>query len=108
VIFVCNPDEEAGSPFSGTTIKEVARECDVAFVLEAGREHGDIVSARKGLTTIRAELTGRAAHAGVEPEKGQHAVLDGAPKAAELQALNGHTRGVTVNVGVLSGGTGPK
>ena len=54
-------------------IQEFARESDVAFVLEAGRENGDIVSARKGITTIHVELTGRAAHAGVEPERGRHA-----------------------------------
>jgi glutamate carboxypeptidase len=105
VTFVCNPDEEVGSPFSGPVIKEVAKESDVAFVLEAGRANGDIVSARKGVTTIRVELTGRAAHAGVEPEKGRHAVLDGAMKTVDLQALNGRFPGVTVNVGVLSGGT---
>ncbi len=107
VTFVCNPDEEVGSPFSGPLIREIALESNAAFVLEAGRENGDIVSARKGITSIRAELSGRAAHAGVEPEKGRHAVLDAAMKTVELQALNGRFEGVTVNVGVLSGGTRP-
>jgi glutamate carboxypeptidase len=107
VTFVCNPDEETGSPFAGPVIQEVAKESDVAFILEAGRENGDIVSARKGVTTIHVELVGRAAHAGVEPDRGHHAVLDGALKAAELQGLNGRWPGVTVNVGVLSGGTRP-
>src|SRR6266571_6381419 len=107
VTFVCNPDEEVGSPFSGPLIREIALESNTAFVLEAGRENGDIVSARKGITSIRAELSGRAAHAGVEPEKGRHAVLDAAMKTVELQALNGRFEGVTVNVGVLSGGTRP-
>jgi glutamate carboxypeptidase len=107
VTFVCNPDEEAGSPFSGPAIRELAGRSGAAFVLEAGRENGDIVSARKGITTIRAELAGRSAHAGVEPERGRHAVLDGALKTAELQALNGQLPGVTVNVGVLNGGTRP-
>jgi glutamate carboxypeptidase len=107
VTFVCNPDEEAGSPFAGPVIEELAGRSEVAFILEAGRENGDIVSARKGVTTIHAKLTGRAAHAGVEPGRGRHAVLDGALKAAELQGLNGKFPGVTVNVGVLSGGTRP-
>lgn len=107
VTFVCNPDEEAGSPFSGPTIRELAVASGVAFVLEAGRENGDIVSQRKGITTVRVELTGRSAHAGVEPERGRHAVLDGALKAVDLQALNGELPGATVNVGVLSGGTRP-
>jgi glutamate carboxypeptidase len=73
--------------------------------LEAGRENGDIVAARKGVTTIRVDLAGRAAHAGVEPHRGRHAVLDGALKTVELQAMNGTVDGLTVNVGVLSGGT---
>jgi len=107
VTFVCNPDEEAGSPFSGSAIAEVAKESNVAFVLEAGRENGDIVSQRKGLVTIRAVFSGRAAHAGVEPERGRHAVLDAATKTVELQAMNGTMNGVTVNVGVLSGGARP-
>jgi glutamate carboxypeptidase len=107
VTFVCNPDEEVGSPFSGPVIRELAGESDVAYVLEAGRENGDIVSARKGVTTIHVELTGRAAHAGVEPERGRNAVLDAALKTAELQALNGLLPGATVNVGVLSGGIRP-
>ncbi|MFL5798353.1 MAG: M20 family metallopeptidase [Actinomycetota bacterium] len=107
VTFACNPDEEVGSTFSGPAIRELAEASDVAYVLEAGRENGDIVSARKGVTTIRVELTGRSAHAGVEPERGRHAVLDAALKTAELQALNGQVPGATVNVGVLSGGIRP-
>ena len=107
VTFICNPDEEIGSPFSGSFITEAARESDVAFVLEAGRENGDIVSARKGITTVRAELHGRSAHAGVEPERGRHAVLDAALKTVELPGLNGQLSGVTVNVGMVAGGTRP-
>jgi glutamate carboxypeptidase len=105
VTFVCNPDEEVGSPSSRPAIREFASASDAAFVLEAGRENGDIVAARKGVTTIRVDLAGRAAHAGVEPHRGRHAVLDGALKTVELQAMNGTVDGLTVNVGVLSGGT---
>jgi glutamate carboxypeptidase len=43
ITYVCNPDEEIGSPFSGSVIRELASEHDVAFVLEGGRENGDIV-----------------------------------------------------------------
>jgi len=105
VTFICNPDEEVGSPSSRPVIREVAAACDAAFVLEAGRENGDIVAARKGVTTINVQLAGRAAHAGVEPHRGRHAVLDGALKTVDLQAMNGTVDGLTVNVGVFSGGT---
>lgn len=107
VTYVCNPDEEIGSPFSGPLIRELAEEADVAFVLEAARENGDIVSARKGVSDARIEVAGRGAHAGVEPERGRSAVLEAAHKTLALHALNGRWPGVTVNVGVLEGGTRP-
>ena len=50
ITYVCNPDEEIGSPFSGPIIKAMAPEFDAAFVLEGARANGDIVSARKGIT----------------------------------------------------------
>lgn len=105
--YVCNPDEEIGSPFSGPVIKGLAREADVCFVLEAARENGDVVSARKGVGAVRIEVVGRAAHAGVEPERGRSAVLEAAHKVIALHALNGRWPGVTVNAGVIGGGTRP-
>jgi glutamate carboxypeptidase len=103
--YVCNPDEEIGSPFSGPVIKEMARGYDAAFVMESARENGDVVSARKGVSDFRIEIHGRAAHAGVEPEKGRNAILEAAHKTLALQELNGRWPGVTVNVGVIEGGT---
>jgi glutamate carboxypeptidase len=105
ITYVCNPDEEIGSPFSGPIIKELAPEHDAAFVLEGGRENGDIVSARKGVTDYTITIRGRAAHSGVEPEKGRSALLEAAHKIIALQGLNGRWPGVTVNVGVARGGT---
>lgn len=105
ITYVCNPDEEIGSPFSAATIRELAPQHDVAFVLEGARANGDIVSARKGTTDFTITFTGRAAHAGVEPEKGRHAVLAAAQAVVALQAMNGRWPGVTVNAGVINGGT---
>jgi len=105
ITYVCNPDEEIGSPFSGPVIRELAPLHDVAFVLEGARANGDIVSARKGITDYTMTIRGRAAHAGVEPETGRNALLEAAHKIIELQALNGRWPGVTVNVGVARGGT---
>jgi glutamate carboxypeptidase len=105
ITYVCNPDEEIGSPFSKPVIRELAGEADVCFVLEAGRENGKIVSARKGTTDFVIEVVGRAAHAGVEPRKGRSAILEAAHKVLALHALNGRWPGVTVNAGVISGGT---
>jgi glutamate carboxypeptidase len=107
ITYVCNPDEEIGSPWSRQTIREEADRADVGFVLEGARENGDVVSARKGVSDYRIEVVGRAAHAGVEPERGRSAILEAAHKTVTLQGLNGRWPGVTVNVGIVQGGTRP-
>jgi glutamate carboxypeptidase len=107
VTYVCNPDEEIGSVFSKPIIEEVAAGADVCFVLECARANGNLVSARKGITDVRIDLAGRAAHAGVEPDKGRNAIHEAAHQVLALQALNGRWPGVTVNVGVIAGGTRP-
>jgi glutamate carboxypeptidase len=107
ITYVCNPDEEIGSPFSGAVILAAAKDVDVCFVLEGARENGDIVSARKGVRDLRVVYHGRAAHAGVEPERGRSASLQAAHATVALHELNGRWPGVTVNVGVIQGGTRP-
>ena len=107
LVFVANPDEEIGSPTSTPHIRALAPGMDVTLVLECARANGDIVSARKGILDLRIAVNGRAAHAGVEPEKGRSAILEAARIVRELHALNGRWPGVTVNVGVIGGGTRP-
>ncbi|HEX9234863.1 MAG TPA: M20 family metallopeptidase, partial [Actinomycetota bacterium] len=107
ISYVCNPDEEIGSPFSSAVIREAAAAADVCFVLESARQDGDIVSSRKGVRDFHIVYTGRAAHAGVEPERGRSATLQAAHTTVALHGLNGRWDGVTVNVGVLQGGTRP-
>jgi glutamate carboxypeptidase len=105
--FIANPDEEIGSPSSTPHIVEAAKAADACFVLECARANGDFVSARKGIADIRLTINGRAAHAGVEPEKGRSAILAGAELVREIQALNGRWPQVTTNVGVFKAGTRP-
>jgi glutamate carboxypeptidase len=105
ISYLCNPDEEIGSPWSRGVILELVADADVGLVLEGARENGDIVSSRKGVSDYRIDVIGRAAHAGVEPERGRSAILEAARKTVALQALNGRWPGVTVNVGVVRGGT---
>lgn len=107
LVFVANPDEEIGSPTSTPHIRELAPNMDIALVLECARANGDIVSARKGIVDLRITVNGRAAHAGVEPEKGRSAILEAARIVEDLHALNGRWQDVTVNVGVIGGGTRP-
>jgi glutamate carboxypeptidase len=105
--FVANPDEEVGSPSSTRHIQSIAADADACLVLECARANGDIVSARKGILDVRIVVHGRAAHAGVEPEKGRNAILEAARIVRELHDLNGRWPDVTVNVGKIAGGTRP-
>ena len=107
LVFIANPDEEIGSPSSTPHVRAAAQQSDVAFVLECARANGDIVSARKGTVDLRLTVHGRAAHAGVEPEKGRNAILAAAHQVIAIQALDGRWPGVTCNVGVIAGGTRP-
>jgi glutamate carboxypeptidase len=107
ISMVCGGDEETDMRSSVALLSELAPQHDLALVLECGRENGDIVGARKGGGSFVLETHGRAAHAGVEPEKGAHAILALAHHTIALQALNGMRDGVTVNVGVVQGGTVP-
>jgi glutamate carboxypeptidase len=107
ITYICNPDEEIGSIWSREAILEEVERSGAALVLEGARENGDIVSARKGVSDYRIEIRGRAAHAGVEPERGRSAILQAAHTTIALQALNGRWPGVTINVGTAHGGTRP-
>lgn len=100
-------DEEIGAPRSRDEILQAAKGCDAVLVLEPGRPGGEVVSARKGVGTFQLHALGRAAHAGVEPEKGRSAVAEMARRIAAISDLNGQLPGATFNVGVVAGGTRP-
>jgi glutamate carboxypeptidase len=104
VTFVCNSDEELGSPVSRVLIERLARDVDAVLVLEPGRVLNRIVSARRGIAHYRLEVHGLSSHAGVEPEKGRNAILELAHQVIALQAINGTIPGATLNVGVIHGG----
>jgi glutamate carboxypeptidase len=105
IVLLFTSDEETGSAESRGMIEALARRCDAVLVLEAARASGAIVAARKGVSEYTVTVHGRSAHAGVEPEKGRNAILALAHKIVALHALNGTIADVTVNVGVVRGGT---
>ena len=107
LVFIANPDEEIGSPASTPHVRRIAAESDACLVFECSRANGDIVSSRKGTIDLIVDVNGKAAHAGVEPEKGRSAIVEAARLITDLTALNGRWAGVTVNVGVVDGGTRP-
>ncbi|SCK08801.1 M20 family metallopeptidase [Streptomyces sp. WMMB 322] len=105
LVLLATPDEEIGSPASRPHTEALARGADFALALECARENGDVVTARKGVADFRLTVTGRAAHAGIEPERGANAALACAHLVIGLQELNGRWEGVTVNVGIVRAGT---
>ena len=102
--FICNSDEEIGSPSSKPLIQELARQADAVIVLEPGRAKGTVVSSRRGSGQYRVEVRGVSAHAGVEPQKGRNAILELSYQVQKMQALNGTVPGTTLSVGIIHGG----
>jgi len=105
--FLCVSDEEINDRHCGELMRQASAGCRAAFVLEAARSNGDIVSARKGNAWYTLSARGRAAHAGVEPEKGRNAIIEIAYQTLQFQSLNGWREGITINAGEISGGTQP-
>jgi glutamate carboxypeptidase len=107
IVFV-NADEEIGSRSSTRYIRMLARHANRALVLEpALGERGDIKTARKGIGRFTVTVFGKAAHAGLDPEGGESAILELSHIIQALFALNDVERGITVNVGTVDGGIQP-
>lgn len=107
VTFLFSPDEEIGSPSSREVIEREARNALAALVVEPARDGGRIVISRKGVARFVITATGRAAHAGVNFELGRSAISEIAAQIPLLDGLTDIADGITVNVGTISGGTGP-
>ncbi len=105
--FLCVSDEEINIRHCQDVLQTVCEDAKGALVLEAARSNGDIVSARKGHTWYKLTALGRSAHAGVEPEKGRNAIIEMAHQILQFQNLNSWREGITINAGVISGGTLP-
>jgi glutamate carboxypeptidase len=97
-------DEEIGSPFSRPVIERFARGARAVFNSEPGRGPGVAVTGRKGCLFIRFTITGKAAHSGANFEAGISAINELAHKTLALYALSKPKEGITLNIGVVSGG----
>jgi len=100
-------DEEIGSPTSRALIEEEGRRAKYVLVTEPARDGGKIVTGRKGVGRFEIFVKGLPAHAGTRPEDGRSAIRELANIIQSLDAMNDLKRGVTVNVGVVRGGTRP-
>jgi glutamate carboxypeptidase len=100
-------DEEIGSPTSRALIEAEAHKAKYVLVTEPARDGGKIVTGRKGVARFEIFVHGVPAHAGSRPEDGRSAIRELATIIQTLEALTDIRRGVTVNVGVVRGGTRP-
>ncbi|ETT05488.1 M20 family metallopeptidase [Providencia alcalifaciens] len=100
-----NCDEEIGSISSRTVIEQCAKGKRYALVMEPARANGAIVSARRGVGTYVLTIQGKASHSGIAPEAGISAIQELTYKIQSLHALSQHDKGLSVNVGLISGGT---
>jgi len=98
-------DEEVGSPESQPLLRARVRGAACALVFESGRPGDLVVTRRKGVSSLRVEARGVAAHAGNEPERGRSAIWALARFVDRAQALSEPARGRSVNVGTFHGGT---
>ena len=100
-------DEEIGSPTSRALIEAEGRKAKYVLVTEPARDGGKIVTGRKGVARFEIFVKGVPAHAGTRPEDGRSAIRELGNIIQTLEAMNDLKRGVTVNVGVVRGGTKP-
>lgn len=107
ITFLINPDEETGSFGSRELIKAIAKQHNVALVLEFGSPQDKVTSWRKGIGYYGFEVKGRTAHAGAEPEKGCNALLEAAHQALQLSKLANPQKQTTVNFTVFQAGDRP-
>jgi len=104
ITLLLNSNEETGSVGTRDLIRAKAKDSDAVLNLERGVPPDAVVVARKGSAVITVEVTGRAAHSGLEPEKGRNAALEAAHQALQLGSLSDAAQETTVNVTIINGG----
>jgi glutamate carboxypeptidase len=105
VDLLLTPDEEIGSDAGRPFIEDLARGAKAVLVLEAPFMNGDLKIARKGVGDYRVEVYGKAAHQGLEPERGRNAVVSSAHFITKLMTLEDRPKGTTLGPNVIHGGT---
>lgn len=105
VCVALNSDEEISSRFSRGWLEGLAKKSRHCLVLEPARANGNLVNARKGIARYRIDISGVAAHAGVDHEKGRSAIQELSYWIQLLHAQTNYETGTTVNVGMVTGGS---
>jgi glutamate carboxypeptidase len=105
VTVLLTSDEEIGSPSSRQLIEKEASQASAVLVLEPSLPGGTLKTARKGVGRFTVMATGRAAHAGIDPARGINAIEEIAHQILQLQRMSDPSRGTTVTVGLVQGGS---
>jgi glutamate carboxypeptidase len=105
VVMIWTTDEEIGSTTSRAVIEAEARRSEAVLVLEPSLPGGAAKTSRKGCGEFQLTVHGISAHAGIDPAKGASAIHELALQIAQISQLQDLTRGVSVNVGTISGGS---
>ncbi len=105
LVLLLTCDEETGSRTGRELVEAAARDACAVLVLEPPAPGGRVKTGRKGTGIFIIRAHGRAAHAGLEPEKGASAILELARQTERLHSLNNSSGGIRVNIGVFHGGT---
>src|SRR6266446_642305 len=106
VVFLWTSDEEIGSESSRKLLETEARRSDAVFVLEPSfGPQGLLKTERKGVGTAELTVHGRASHAGLAPQEGINAIHELAQQLARIEKWNDLRRGVTINAGIVEGGS---
>jgi glutamate carboxypeptidase len=107
IVMLVTADEETGSASSRAVIEAEALASEAVLVLEPALPGGALKTSRKGCGEFVLRVSGRAAHAGVDPERGASAVSELARQVLRIEELRNQAAGTTVNVGVIRGGSRP-
>ncbi len=100
-----NSDEEIGSHAYADLIRAEAKRACACLVLEPAAQGGALKTARKGVGEFRIVARGRSAHAGIDPASGVNAIIELAHQIVRIEKFSRNRRGITLNVGVIQGGT---
>jgi glutamate carboxypeptidase len=103
--FLYTSDEEIGSPTSRPFIEAQAKNARYVLVMEPARDGGKVVTGRKGVARFSIKVEGRPAHSGTRHADGRSAILEMAKHIIEIEGMTDYSRGITVNVGRIEGGT---
>jgi glutamate carboxypeptidase len=106
VTILLDTDEEVGSTTGRPIVEATAKDCEAVLVLEPSQgPQGHLKTSRKGVGDMTIRVRGRASHSGVDFEKGRSAIVELARQLLEIVKFTDLARGITVNPGVIQGGT---